>query len=90
MSINSFSFKTLFWSYTCCAIPFMLIAGLLSFFNFSAVYFNNKPVYGILGFLVTVICIPMTGFIMATTNWLALNFGRLIYNLVFRYRRKQN
>lgn len=86
MIANPFSFKTLFWAYTCCVIPFALLGGILSLFNISAVSFNNAHVYGIKGFIITIVYIPIAGLILAVTNWLALNFGRLIYNSFSKFK----
>lgn len=89
MEKRGFSFKKLFWSYTFCAIPFALIAGILALFKVSAVYFNDSPVYGLKGFLLTIILIPFIGLILSVTNWLALSFGDMLHNLFLRFYRKQ-
>ena len=80
MDKQYYSFKKLFWSYTFCSIPFLLLAGLLALFKIAPVYFNEAPVYGLKGFIVSIVFIPFTGIILSSCNWLALNFGFMLYN----------
>jgi hypothetical protein len=75
-----YSFKRLFWSYTFCGIPFLILAAFLSLFNVIPVDINNAHYYGITGFLITFLFIPFVGLILGCTNWLALNFGSLLYD----------
>ncbi|AMR32539.1 hypothetical protein A0256_14460 [Mucilaginibacter sp. PAMC 26640] len=77
---NRYSFKQMFWAYTFCAMPFLILAGILSFFNVTPVEFNGTPRYGLQGFFIAVIFIPFTGLILTCTNWLALNFGNFLYS----------
>jgi hypothetical protein len=75
-----FLFKDLFYSYTFSAFPILLLIGVLALFGISPIYFNNEPYYGIKGLIAAIIMIPFIGIILATTNWLFLNFGYVIYS----------
>ena len=90
MDNKYFSFKRLFWAYTFCSIPFGLLAGILALFNVSAVYFNNEPVYGFKGLIITIVFIPFIGLVLCCTNWLALNFGSFLYASFLRIYKKQS
>ena len=80
MDTKYFSLKKLFWSYVMCSIPFALLTGILALINVIPVYFNEIPYYGLKGFFITITFIPLIGVIFSLTNWLALNFGVLIYS----------
>jgi hypothetical protein len=86
---NRYSFKLMFWSYTFCALPFLLLAGILSLLNITPVEFNGSPQYGIPGFAIAVIFIPFTGLILSCTNWLALNFGSFLYTAFLKAMKKK-
>jgi len=77
---NRYSFKLMFWAYTFCAMPFLILAGILSFFNVTPIVFNGNAQYGLQGFALAIIFIPFTGLILSCTNWLALNFGGFLFN----------
>lgn len=83
-----FSFKKMFWSYTFCAIPFALLAGILALFSIMPVYFNGAPNYGFKGFIIPIVFIPFIGLLFSVTNWLALNFGTVLYNAFLRLTKK--
>ena len=89
MDTKYFSFKKLFWAYTICSIPFALLAGILAMLNIIPIYFNEAPHYGFKGFIITIIFIPFFGVIFGVTNWLALNFGILIYRSFSKRIKKQ-
>jgi hypothetical protein len=80
-----FPFKKMFWSYTFCAIPFALLASILALFNVMPVYFNESPHYGIKGFIIPIVFIPFVGLLFSITNWLALNFGSILYNAFLKF-----
>lgn len=90
MDSKYFSLKKLFWTYTICSIPFALLAGILALFNVIPVYFNEIPFYGFKGFIITIAFIPFIGMLFSLTNWLALNFGVLIYRGFLKRIKKQN
>ena len=82
MDTQFFSFKKLFFAYTLFSVPFALLAGILSLLNVIPVYFNATAYYGIKGLIITIIFIPFVGIIFSITNWLALNFGVLLYRKI--------
>lgn len=79
MDNKYFSLKKLFWTYIISSIPFALLAGILSLFNVIPVYFNKIPYHGFKGFIITIALIPFIGILFGVTNWIALNFGVLLY-----------
>ena len=89
MEREYFSFKKLFWSYTFCAIPLALLAGLLALFHLSPVYFNESPVYGFKGFIIPILFIPLFGLLLSAGNWVVLNFGYWVYNLFLKAFKKE-
>jgi len=89
MDTKYFPLKKMFWSYTFCAIPFALLAGFLALFNVMPVYFNESPHYGFKGFIIPIIFIPFIGFVFSITNWLALNFGTLLFNALLKITKKK-
>lgn len=89
MDTNYFSLKKMFWAYTICSIPFALLTGILALFNVMPVYFNDAPHYGFKGFIITIVFIPFIGLLFSVTNWLALNFGVLIYRGFSKIIKKQ-
>ena len=88
MEKGDFSFKKLFWSYTFCAIPLALIAGLLALLHVSPVYFNESPLYGIKGFIIPILFIPFFGLLLSAANWVVLNLGYFLYNSFLRLWKK--
>jgi hypothetical protein len=80
MEREYFSFKKLFWSYTFCSIPLFLLAGFLALFHVIPVSFNDAPVYGLKGLLISILFIPFFGLVFSAINWLVLNFGYFLYN----------
>lgn len=89
MDTKYFSLKKLFWAYTICSTPFALIAGILSLFSVIPVYFNETPYYEFKGFIITIVFIPFIGILFSITNWLALNFGVLIYRVYIKRIKRQ-
>jgi len=79
MDTKYFSFKKMFWAYTICSIPFALLVGILTLLNIVPVYFNETPHYGFKGLIIIIVIVPFIGMLFGVTNWLALNFGVLIY-----------
>jgi len=77
---KGYSFKKLFWSYTFCAIPLALLAGLLALFHVSPVYFNETPTYGFKGFIVSILFAPLFSLLISAANWVVLNCGYFLYN----------
>lgn len=86
---NYFSFKKMFWSYIFCAIPFALLASILALFGVIPVYFNEVPNYGLKGFVIPIVFIPFIGLLFSVTNWLALNFGAVLYNAFLRFIKRK-
>ncbi len=79
MNLNYFSFKKLFLAYTFGVMPFFVLSGMLSLFNIVPINFNDSPQYGFIGFLLSLISIPLFGLIFSILNWLLLNFGVIIH-----------
>jgi hypothetical protein len=79
-----FSYKRLIVCYIFCITPFALLQGFLSLFHIMPMYFNGQGFYGLMGFLISLLCVPFFGVIMASLNWLALNFGQFLYNCILR------
>ena len=88
MKIPPFSFKALLRSYIGFLIPLCLLSGIMAMFGISSVYWNDAPVHGVGGFLVSLLIIPIVGLGMASMNWLILNFGRWIYNWAGELKRQ--
>jgi len=84
-----YSFKRLFWSYTFCALPFLLLAGMLALFNLMPIYFNDTPRYGIQGLMIAILFIPFFGLMFGIFNWLALTFGGFFYDLSIKLIKKK-
>lgn len=89
MEYHFFPFKKMFWAYTCCALFFSLIVGLLSLFEILPIYFNNEAVYGMKAFVMVMLFAPFWGLMLSCFNWLALNFGMILWTKLFRYRKKK-
>ncbi len=86
---NRYSFKLMFWAYTFCAMPFLILAGVLSFFNVTPIVFNGNGKYGLQGFILAIVFIPFTGLVFSCMNWLALNFGSFLFNAFLKAIRKK-
>jgi hypothetical protein len=82
MDKSFFSFKRLFWAYTISFTPFALIVGILSLLGIIPMYFNQIPYYGFIGLFIALLMIPFFGIVFSITNYLALNFGVVIYRLL--------
>ena len=85
---NQFSFKTLFLCYTFFSIPFFFTIGLLSLFNLIPVELNGINYFGFIGFTISLLFIPIFGFLFSCLNWVVLNLGLKFYNLVLRMTKK--
>jgi hypothetical protein len=80
----------MFWAYTFCVLPFLLLAGILSLLKIMPVTLNGIPRYGIEGFAISILSIPFTGLLFSVFNWLALNFGNFIYNGFMSFVKKKS
>jgi hypothetical protein len=61
-------------------MPFSLLAGILSLLKIMPVTLNGTPRYGPEGFFIAMAFIPFVGLVFSVFNWLALNFGNVLYN----------
>jgi len=62
-------------------IPFAILFAFLSLFHQFPIQFNNKPTYGIVGFVVCIAFTPLWALIFSCLTWVALNLGRWLYTL---------
>ncbi|NLR59010.1 hypothetical protein HGH93_12920 [Chitinophaga polysaccharea] len=65
-------------------MPFGLLAAILSLVHVLPVHFNERPYYGVTGFLIAVLTIPFFGLILGILNWIYLNFGSFVYRCVLK------
>lgn len=79
MNMKHFSFKKLFWSYTFCGIPFSLLQAFLALFHVAPSYINQTAMYGLTGFVVPILFIPVFSVLLSGINWLVLNFGAFLH-----------
>lgn len=82
MKQNHYHFKPMFWAYTFFVTPFSLFEGTLALLNINPVTFIDKPRYGIVGFIIPLIYIPVLSFLIAALNWVILNIGSYIFTLI--------
>jgi hypothetical protein len=87
---NKLPFKRIFWCYTFCALPFCLLTGILSLLNIVPANFNDKPVYGIEGFIIELLFMPFFALIFSCLTWLALAFGGFLYDAFMRMFKQKN
>ncbi len=78
------NFKNIFLYYLFFMIPFSLLFAFLSLFNKWPIQFNDKPTYGILGFVVCIAFTPLWAFLFTCLTWVALFTGRLFYNMFLK------
>lgn len=81
-SLPPYSFEKLFFTYCSGIIPFMILWGILIFGAFIPIYFNEKPVYGLLGVVMMILSIPVFGLMLTVINFLTLGFGNNIYKMI--------
>jgi hypothetical protein len=82
--MTHYSFKKLFLAYLFGYMPFGLLSAILSLAHVLPIQFNERPYYGISGFVISILIIPFFGFIFGVINWLYLNFGNFIYNYTWK------
>ncbi|WP_295653087.1 hypothetical protein [uncultured Mucilaginibacter sp.] len=63
------------------AIPLSIFIAFLSLFHAFPIQFNDKPTFGIEGFIVCIVFTPFWVFLVNCLNWSALSFGRWLYIL---------
>ncbi len=78
---NNF-FQYIYWNLFFGYLPFGVLISILSLFGKIAFTLNNEPVYGIVGFLMYAICIPILTLIFTLVIWIYMSIGNFILRLV--------
>jgi hypothetical protein len=86
---NNYSFRHLFILYTFFIIPFAILGGILSLFDFDIIWFNDRPYHGTIGFIISILYIPFFGLVFSCSNWLALNGGRTFYGAFLKLKKRK-
>ncbi len=79
--MNKIPFFKFYLYYLFGAIPISILVAFLSLFHKFPIQFNDKPTYGITGF---VVCLAFTApmvFLCHCVHYVYLSFGRLLYML---------
>lgn len=83
-----YSFKKLFWAITFAAIPFTLLAAVLAAIGSHVIFFNEKPVVGLSGFITAILYLPLFSVLLSGFAWLWLNFGVLLFSVYEKLLKK--
>lgn len=83
-AMKNLTFVKLFLYYTFSMIPFAILFAFLSLFHRFPIQFNDKPTYGVTGFIVCIAATPLWGFLLSGLSWVALFFGRWLYTLFLK------
>ncbi len=73
---NLFGF--LFWNFLFGYLPFGLLVAILSLLGNVAFMLNDKPVFGLIGFIMYIILIPFIALILSSVCWVYLSIGNFI------------
>lgn len=84
LNIKSSSlFKLLSIGYAGIFIPIGIIGAILSLFDIVPSVLNKTEYYGIKGFVVAIVTIPIYLFLMAGVSWLFLIIGLRLYRVAY-------
>lgn len=79
-----FSFKKLFVCYFFAATPFIILTAILSLTGVVPILINNKNYTGLLGFVISLLLLPIIALCLSLPNWIFLNIGNFISNLFLK------
>lgn len=80
-------FGLLFWNiFAFYGVAFVCL-GVLALFGVKPVEFNGEPVYGVWGFVLSIVMAPFIALVMAFAIWLLLIVGNFLLRLFIRARR---
>ena len=91
--MRNLTFTKLCVYYLFSAIPLAILYAFLSLFHQLPIQLNDKPVFGLGGFLGYLIYIPMCALGFACSSWISLILGRWLHTLfckVFRMKTEEN
>jgi hypothetical protein len=82
-------FKLFFWRFFFGYLPIGLFVSSLALFNISPIEFNEEPIYGIKGFFLGLLYIPLSVFAISTIVWLIFILGDFIINFISIFESKE-
>ncbi len=78
------SFKKLFICYFFASIPLIVLTSILSLTGAVPISFNDHNYTGVLGFIFSIMLLPIIALSLSIPNWVFLNIGYHIYKLFFK------
>lgn len=78
-------FSKIFWNIVFFMLPMCILLGVLSLLSIMPVLFNEKPYYGIKGFLILIVYIPFFSFIFSGIYWVMYSVGNYFMKLFLRF-----
>ena len=82
-------FGLIFWNVFLFFMPIFLVLGVLALIGIKPVDFNDKPTYGILGMVWTVVLGPLMSLVTTLTIWIFLTIGNLILRLILKTKKSE-